>query len=73
MSEVTALHEAVRNGDLPTIKRMLAARLLLEHGADVALLDSENDSIALWRRFSQATLEEWGETAELLRARGGEE
>ena len=93
-----------------------AARLLIEHGADLSLLDRENDSIALcwaaffgrpevaralieagsdlnqrnkhgltplgcavggtqgrWRQFSRATLEEWRETAELIRARGGKE
>ena len=93
-----------------------AARLLLEYGADVSLLDLENDSIALcwaaffgrpevaqvllaagsevnqrnkhgltplgcalggaqgrWRQFSNATLEDWRETAEMLRARGGVE
>jgi uncharacterized protein len=93
-----------------------AARLLLEYGADVSLLDLENDSIALcwaaffgrpevaqvllsagsdvnqrnkhgltplgcavggtqgrWQRFSDATLEDWRETAEMLRTRGGVE
>ena len=93
-----------------------AARLLLEYGADVSLLDLENDSIALcwaaffgrpevarvllaagsdvsqrnkhgltplgcalggsqgrWQKFSNATLEDWRETAALIRARGGVE
>ena len=93
-----------------------AARLLLEYGANVSLLDLENDSIALcwaaffgrpevaevllsagsdvnqrnkhgltplgcavggthgrWQRFSDATLEDWRETAEMLRTRGGVE
>jgi ankyrin repeat protein len=49
------------------------ARVLLEHGADVSLLDLENDAIALswaafcalggaqgqWRRFSNASLQDW--------------
>ena len=86
-----------------------AAKLLLEHGADVSLLDSENDAIALswaaffgrpgvtrvlleagsdraqrnkhgltpldcarggaqgqWQRFSDATLEDWRQCADLL-------
>lgn len=82
-SEVTALHAAVKRGDLAAIRDLLgrtpalanarsetdargtyplhvaaefgqaaAARLLLDHGADVALLDLENDSIALcWAAF----------------------
>lgn len=147
MGAITDLHDAVRRGDLPAIKDLLAknralanaqseadprgtyplhvaaefnqpgaARLLIEHGADLALLDRENDSSALcwaaffgrpevarilveagsdlnqrnkhgltplgcalggtqgrWRQFSRATLEEWSETAELIRARGGKE
>jgi ankyrin repeat protein len=96
--------------------RPAAARLLVEHGADLSRLDAENDSIALcwaafygrpevtriliqagselnqrnkhgltplgcavggtqgrWRQFSKATLEEWVRTADLIRARGGQE
>jgi len=96
--------------------RPAAARLLLEHGADLSRLDLENDSIALcwaaffgrpevarilieagsdlnqrnkhgltplgcavggtegrWRQFSKATVEDWARTAELIRARGGQE
>jgi ankyrin repeat protein len=91
-----------------------AARVLLEFGADVSLLDLENDAIALcwaaffgrpavtavlleagsdtnqrnkhgltpfgcavggtrgqWQRFSNASLEDWSRTAELIRSRGG--
>jgi ankyrin repeat protein len=83
MSNVTRLHEAVKRGDLGTLKALLeenralassksetdargiyplhvaaefgqagAARLLLDYGADVSRLDSENDSIALcWAAF----------------------
>ena len=83
MSDVTALHEAVKRGDLAAIRTLLdanralansrsetdvrgtyplhvaaefaqadAARLLLEYGADVSLLDVENDAIALgWAAF----------------------
>jgi len=83
MSTVTKLHDAVKHGDLGTIKGLLdenrglvnsksesdargttslhvaaefgqagAARALLNYGADVSLLDSENDSIALtWAAF----------------------
>jgi len=83
MSDVTKLHEAVRRGDLETLRALLgadhalanartetdtrgtyplhvaaefgqaeAARVLLAHGADVALLDAENDAIALgWAAF----------------------
>src|SRR4029450_5181752 len=93
-----------------------AARVLLEFGADVSLLDLENDAIALcwaaffgrpevaavlldagsdvnqrnkpgltplgsavggtrgqWPRFSNATLEDWKKTSDLIRARGGTE
>jgi ankyrin repeat protein len=77
------LHDAVKRGDLGTLKGLLeenrdladsrsetdargttplhaaaeygqagAARMLLDYGADVSLLDSENDSIALcWAAF----------------------
>ena len=91
-----------------------AAQLLLGKGADVKLLDLENDAIALgwaaffgrpqivrallaagsapsqrnkhgltplgcavggslgrWQRFSNATLEDWRQCAELIRAQGG--
>jgi ankyrin repeat protein len=83
MSDVTRLHDAVRRGDLGTLKALLdenrslansksetdargtyplhaaaefgqagAARMLLDYGADVSLVDSENDSIALcWAAF----------------------
>jgi ankyrin repeat protein len=93
-----------------------AARVLLAHGADVSLLDTENDSIALcwaaffgrpevtavlldagsepshrnkhgltplgcavggtegrWKRFSNATLDDWKRTADVIRAHGGTE
>ena len=145
MSDVTSLHEAVRNGDAPAIRILLdanralansrsetdprgtyplhvaaefgqseAAEILLDYGADVSLLDAENDSIALcwaaffgrpavaaillaagseanqrnkhgltplgcavggsegrWRKFSNATLDDWRKTAELIRSHGG--
>jgi ankyrin repeat protein len=91
-----------------------AAEILLDYGADVSLLDSENNSIALcwaaffgrpavaaillaagseanqrnkhgltplgcavggsegrWRKFSNATLDDWRKTAELIRSHGG--
>lgn len=147
MSKVTSLHDAVKRGDLGTLKGLLeenrdlansrseadargttplhvaaqfgqagAARMLLDYGADVSLLDSENDSIALcwaaffgrrevvavlleagsepsqrnkhgltplgcavggtlgrWKQFSNASLEDWGRAAELIRSRGGVE
>jgi uncharacterized protein len=93
-----------------------AARLLLDYGADVALLDTENDAIPLgwaaffgrpevvtvllaagsepsqrnkhgltplacavggtqgrWKRFSNATLEDWQRSAEAVRSHGGVE
>jgi uncharacterized protein len=93
-----------------------AARLLLEYGADVSLLDSENDAIALgwaaffgrpevvavlleagsepsqrnkngltplgcavggtkgrWKKFSDATLEDWQRAVDIIRAYGGVE
>ena len=145
MSKVTSLHDAVKRGDLGTLKGLLeenrdlansrsatdargttplhvaaeygqaeAARMLLDYGADVSLLDSENDSIALcwaaffgrpevvavlleagsepsqrnkhgltplgcavggtqgrWKQFSNASLEDWGRAADLVRSRGG--
>ena len=147
MSAVTDLHDAVRCGDLPAMKTLLAAdrglanarsetdargtyplhvaaefgraeaaRVLLEFGADVSLLDLENDAIALcwaaffgrpevaavllearseinqrnqhgltplgcamggtrgqWQRFSNASLDDWKRTADLIRTRGGTE
>jgi ankyrin repeat protein len=83
MSEVTVLHDAVKNGDVALIRVLLdenrglanavsatdprgtyplhvaaevgqaeAARILLRSGADVSLLDAENDAIALgWAAF----------------------
>lgn len=83
MSNISALHEAVKLGDLDRIRQLLAtnralvnsrsesdprgtyplhvaaefgqaaaARVLLEHGADVALLDEENAAVALgWAAF----------------------
>jgi len=91
-----------------------AAGILLDYGADVSLLDAENDSIALcwaaffgrpavaaillaagseanqrnkhgltplgcavggterrWQKFSNATLDDWRKTAELIRSHGG--
>jgi ankyrin repeat protein len=105
-----ALHVAAEAG------QAAAAQLLLEHGADVNLLDLENDSIALcwaaffgrppvteillkagsqpsqrnkhgltplgcalggtrgqWQRFSNATLDDWRKTAEIIRVHGGVE
>ena len=93
-----------------------AARLLLRYGADMSLLDVENDAIALgwaaffgrpavvavlltagsapsqrnkhgltplgcavggtqgrWQKFSDATLEDWRESVEIIRAHGGVE
>jgi len=83
MSNVTALHDAVKRGNATTIKALLdqdrsltnavsetdprrtyplhvaaefgqvdAARMLVAYGADVGLLDAENDAIALcWAAF----------------------
>jgi ankyrin repeat protein len=83
MSNVTAVHDAVKRGDLERLRALLdedarlanspsetdprgtyplhvaaefgqtaAARVLLEYGADVSLLDKENDSIAFcWAAF----------------------
>jgi ankyrin repeat protein len=83
MSDISALHEAVKLGDLSRMRQLLAAnralanarsesdprgtyplhvaaefgqagaaRLLLEYGADVALLDDENAAVALcWAAF----------------------
>ena len=91
-----------------------AARLLLEYGADVSLLDLENDAVALgwaaffgrpavvrvlldaksdpsqrnkhgltplacamggtqgrWKQFSNASLDDWQQAADAIRARGG--
>lgn len=93
-----------------------AARLLLDYGADVKLLDSENDAIALgwaaffgrpevvtvllaagsepsqrnkhgltplacalggtqgrWKQFSNASVEDWQKSVEIIRAYGGVE
>src|SRR5262245_57492667 len=93
-----------------------AARVLLDYGADVSLLDLENDAIALgwaaffgrpevvaillaagsepsqrnnngltplgcavggtqgrWKKFSNATLEDWQKAADILRSYGGVE
>jgi ankyrin repeat protein len=93
-----------------------AARLLLKYAADVGLLDSENDAIALgwaaffgrsnvvavlleagsepsqrnkhgltplgcavggtqgkWKKFSDATLEDWQRAVDIIRAHGGVE
>jgi ankyrin repeat protein len=147
MSKITKLHDAVKHGDLNSIKALLdenrnlansrsetdargtyplhvaaefgqadAARVLLSYGADVSLLDSENDSIALcwaaffgrpevitvllgagsepsqrnkhgltplgcavggtqgrWKQFSNATIQEWQRSAEIIRSSGGVE
>src|SRR6266404_9605756 len=83
MSKITNLHDAVKHGDLNSIKALLdenrnlansrseidargtyplhvaaefgqadAARILLDYGADVTLLDAENDAIPLsWAAF----------------------
>ena len=99
----------MKRGDLPAIQALLAANPRLEHGADVKLLDSENDAIALswaaffgrpevtqvlldagsdpgqrnkhgltplacalggaegqWKRFSNASLEDWRRCVQLL-------
>src|SRR5262245_38019665 len=104
------LHVAAEHG------RAEAARVLLQFGADVSLLDLENDAIALcwaaffgrpevaavlldagsdvnqrnkhgltplgcavggtrgqWMKFSNASLDDWRKTADLIRARGGTE
>lgn len=145
MSDVTRVHEAVKHGDLASLRTLLganralanarsetdargtfplhvaaefgqaeAARVLLEHGADVTLLDVENDAIALcwaaffgrpnvvevllaagsvpsqrnkhgltplgcavggtrgqWKPFSNATLDEWQRSADVIRTQGG--
>jgi uncharacterized protein len=147
MSKITELHDAVKHGDLNSLKALLdgnrdlansrsetdargtyplhvaaefgqadAARVLLSYGADVSLLDSENDSIALcwaaffgrpevitvllgagsepsqrnkhgltplgcavggtqgrWKQFSNATIQEWQRSAEIIRSSGGVE
>lgn len=106
----TPLHVAAEFGQAG------AARMLLDYGADVSLLDSENDAIALgwaaffgrpevvavlleagsepsqrnkhgltplgcavggtqgkWKQFSNASLEDWGKSAEAIRSYGGVE
>ena len=147
MSKVTNLHDAIKRGDLGTIKTLLeedarlansrsetdsrgtyplhvaaefgqadAARLLLNYGADVSLMDLENDAIALgwaaffgrpeivavlldagsepsqrnkngltplgcavggtqgrWKKFSNATIDDWARAAEIIRSCGGAE
>lgn len=147
MSKITALHDAVKRGDLAEIKTLLetdrslasarsetdargiyplhvaaefgqarAALMLLDHGANVTLLDSENDATPLgwaaffgrpevvavllaagsepsqrnrhgltplacavggmqgrWKRFSNATVEDWRKAAEKIRSYGGVE
>jgi uncharacterized protein len=147
MSKITKLHDAVKHGDLNSLKALLdgnrdlansrsetdargtyplhvaaefgqtdAAQVLLSYGADVSLLDSENDAIALcwaaffgrpevitvlleagsepsqrnkhgltplgcavggtqgrWRQFSNATIQEWQRSAEIIRSSGGVE
>jgi len=147
MSKTTELHDAVKHGDLNSMKALLdgnralanslsetdargtyplhvaaefgqadAARVLLSYGADVSLLDAENDAIALcwaaffgrpevvtvlleagsepsqrnkhgltplgcavggtqgrWREFSNATIEQWQRSAEIIRSSGGVE
>jgi len=147
MSNISQLHDAIKRGDLHTIKTLLdenpdlansrsetdargthplhvaaefgqaeVARVLLEYRADVSLVDSENDAIALcwaaffgrpevvavllqagsepsrrnkngltplgcavggtqgkWKRFSNATIEEWQRAAEIIRSYGGVE
>jgi uncharacterized protein len=147
MSKITELHDAVKHGDLNSLKALLdgnrdlansrsetdargtyplhvaaefgqtdAAQVLLSYGADVSLLDSENDAIALcwaaffgrpevitvlleagsepsqrnkhgltplgcavggtqgrWRQFSNATIQEWQRSAEIIRSSGGVE
>ena len=143
---MTALHAAVKRGDLAAMRRLLekdpalanarsetdargtyplhvaaefgqagAARLLLEYGADASRLDLENEAIALcwaaffgrpevaevlarasdvnqrnkhgltplgcalggaqgrWKQFSNAALDDWRKTADILRRRGGVE
>ena len=66
MSSINRLHDAVKGGDLPALATLLAADARLSnarsetdprgtyplHVADVSLLDSENDAIALsWAAF----------------------
>jgi ankyrin repeat protein len=146
-AEVTALHAAVKRGDLPAMRILLeknpalanarsatdprgtfplhvaaefgqagAVRLLLEYGADVSARELENDAIALgwaaffgrpevvtillaaksepsqrnkhgltplgcavggtqgrWRKFSDASIDDWRETEKIIRAHGGVE
>jgi hypothetical protein len=85
MSAVTDLHAAVRQGNLQALRLLLEqdrrlANARSEHGAEVSLLDAENDANALsWtaffgrpevtrvlQRFSNATLEDWRRCVELL-------
>ena len=147
MTNVTKLHDAVKRGEVGSVKALLeenrglansksetdargtfplhvaaefgqadAARMLLGYGADVSLLDSESDAIALgwaaffgrpevvavlleagsepsqrnkhgltplgcavggtqgrWKQFSNASLEDWGKSAEAIRSHGGVE
>ena len=147
MTNVIKLHDAVKRGEVGSVKALLeenrglansksetdargtfplhvaaefgqadAARMLLGYGADVSLLDSESDAIALgwaaffgrpevvavlleagsepsqrnkhgltplgcavggtqgrWKQFSNASLEDWGKSAEAIRSYGGVE
>jgi len=147
LTNVTKLHDAVKRGEVGSVKALLeenrglansksetdargtfplhvaaefgqadAARMLLGYGADVSLLDSESDAIALgwaaffgrpevvavlleagsepsqrnkhgltplgcavggtqgrWKQFSNASLEDWGKSAEAIRSHGGVE
>jgi ankyrin repeat protein len=147
LTNVTKLHDAVKRGEVGSVKALLeenrglansksetdargtfplhvaaefgqahAARMLLGYGADVSLLDSESDAIALgwaaffgrpevvavlleagsepsqrnkhgltplgcavggtqgrWKQFSNASLEDWGKSAEAIRSYGGVE
>jgi uncharacterized protein len=147
MSAVSDLHNAVKVGDIATMRVLLeadrrlansrsetdprgtyplhvaaefgqaaAAMVLLDYGADVSLLDYENDAIALgwaaffgrpaivrvlleansdanqrnkhgltplacavggiqgrWRRFSNASIDDWKKSADALKSKGGVE
>jgi ankyrin repeat protein len=147
LTKVTKLHDAVKRGEVGSVKALLeenrglansksetdargtfplhvaaefgqanAARMLLDYGADVSLLDSESDATALgwaaffgrpevvavlleagsepsqrnkhgltplgcavggtqgrWKQFSNASLEDWGKSAEAIRSYGGVE
>lgn len=85
MSRVKEMHEACKTGDIEVVRKLLAGDRSLanvdagsepsqrnKHGL-TALGCAVGGTQGRWKHFSNATVNDWQRTAEIVRAHGGVE